>query len=268
MKKKSNLFTCIFFLLYEIGHASMVGCITKKIVGYGVMSSSCRICAVASKQGVAPQQHDCRKNWNGSSKAMEPAMAVNILTRIKDKGHQLKKLVMDDDTTTIAKVRNEVESTIEKCSDKNHTMKIFTNALYSLQKDKKLQRVISTKTINHIKKCFSYAISKNIDAVELKENLVAIPHHLFGNHQKCDVSWCRYLQNPDSYVPRNLPYGKYLSNQDLFDGLLQIFKTYAEKSDRLLALGSTQSNESFNAMVSAKNPKNRFYSDPRALPTE
>ena len=154
MKKKSNLFTCIFFLLYEIGHASMVGCITKKIVGYGVMSSSCRICAVASKQGVTPQQHDCRKNWNGSSKAMELAMAVNILTSIKDKGHQLKNLVMDDDTTTIAKVRNEVESTIEKCSDKNHTMKNFTNALYSLQKDKKLQRVISTKTINHIKSVF------------------------------------------------------------------------------------------------------------------
>ena len=96
--------------------------------------------------------------------------------------------------------------------------------------------------------------------MELKENLVAIPHHLFENQQKCDVSWCRYLQNPDSYVPRNLPYGKYLSNHDLFVGLLQIFKTYAEKSDRLLALGSTQSNESFNAMVSAKNPKNRFYS--------
>ena len=79
------------FLLYEIGHDSMVGCMTKKIVGYGVMSSSCRICAVASKQGVAPQQHDCRKNLNGSSKAIEPAVAVNILTSIKDKGHQLKK---------------------------------------------------------------------------------------------------------------------------------------------------------------------------------
>ena len=58
---------------------------------------------------------------------MEPAMAVNILTSIKDKGHRLK----------------------------NHMMKNFTNALYSLQKDKKkIQRVISTKIINHIKKNF------------------------------------------------------------------------------------------------------------------
>ena len=59
---------------------------------------------------------------------------------------------------------------------------------------------------HRIKKCSSNAIFKNTDAVELKENIVAIPYHLFGNHQKCDVSCCRYLQNPDSYVP------KYLSN--------------------------------------------------------
>ena len=71
---------------------------------------------------------------------------------------------------------------------------------------------MSTKTFIHIKKCYSYAIFKNTDAVELKENIMAIPYHLFGNHQKCDVSCCRYLQNPDSYVPSNLPYGKYLSN--------------------------------------------------------
>ena len=138
-----------------MGHASMVGCMTKKIVGYGVMSSSCRICAVASRKGVLSQKHDCRKNWTGSSKEMEPAMAVNILTTsIKDKGHQLKTLVIDDDTTNIAKVRNEVDNTIEKCSDKNHMMKNFTKKLCSLQKDIKLQIVISTKTINHIKTVF------------------------------------------------------------------------------------------------------------------
>ncbi|XP_061176202.1 uncharacterized protein LOC133185163 [Saccostrea echinata] len=148
---------------------------------------------------------------------MEPAMAVNILTTIKDKGHEVKTLVMDDDTMTISKFRSEVDKTIQKCSDKNHTIKNFTSSLYALQKDKTLQR-------------------------------------------KCDVSWCRYLQHPETYVPRNLPYGKYLSNQDLFDRLLQIFTTYAEKSDKLLTLGSTQSNESFNGLVSVKNSKNRFYS--------
>ena len=89
---------------------------------------------------------------------------------------------MDDDTTTIAKVRNEVENTIEKRSDKNHTMKNFTNALYSLQKDKQLQRVISTKTINHIKKVFFLCNIKEYRCRGIKKNLVAIPHHLFGNH--------------------------------------------------------------------------------------
>ena len=68
---------------------------------------------------------------------MKPAMTVNILTSIKDKGHQFEKLVMDSRTTTIAKVRNEVENTIEKCRDKNHMMKNINYALFSLQKNTK-----------------------------------------------------------------------------------------------------------------------------------
>ena len=48
-----------------------------------------------------------RKHWIGSSKAREPALAVNILNSIKDKRHQLKKnIVVDNNTTTIAKVKN------------------------------------------------------------------------------------------------------------------------------------------------------------------
>ncbi|XP_078315372.1 uncharacterized protein LOC111116349 [Crassostrea virginica] len=68
------------------GHASMIGLHTKKVVGYSVMSKTCRKCDVATKSGNTVPDHDCRKNWGGSSKAMEPAMAVNILNEIKEKG--------------------------------------------------------------------------------------------------------------------------------------------------------------------------------------
>lgn len=44
---------------------------------------------------------------------------------------------MDSHTTTIPKVRNEVENTIEKCRDKNHMMKNINYALFSLQKNTK-----------------------------------------------------------------------------------------------------------------------------------
>ena len=64
----------------------MIGLHTKKVVGYSVMSKTCRKCDVATKSGNTVPDHDCRKNWGGSSKAMEPAMAVNILNEIKEKG--------------------------------------------------------------------------------------------------------------------------------------------------------------------------------------
>jgi hypothetical protein len=241
---------------------------TNKIVGFRVMTSDCRTCSAAAKKNVPPTPHDCRKNWAGSAKAMEPAMAVEILSNIKEKGHAVKKLVMDDDATTIAKVRNELDANIEKGSDRNHTIKNFTNSLYALQKEKKLQRVFSTKTINHVKKCFAIAIAKNKNnSTELKQNLLAIPGHLFGNHNNCTIAWCNYLKDPENYVPKYLPYCKYLSNQDLYHGLSSIFSVYADKSDRLSTLGSTQSNESFNSMVSLKNPKNKFYSGSESTST-
>ena len=44
------------------------------------------------------------------------------------------------------------------------------------KKNTRTKRLISTKTINHT------SLSQKTDAVELKENLDAIPHHLCGNH--------------------------------------------------------------------------------------
>jgi hypothetical protein len=75
------------------------------------MSKTCKRCDVAAKTGNSVPEHDCRKNWGGSSKAMDPAIAVDILNDIKGKGYEVRKIIMDDDATTIAKIRREVDST-------------------------------------------------------------------------------------------------------------------------------------------------------------
>lgn len=53
-------------------------------------------------------------------------MAVNILNNIKEKGYNIQKIIMDDDATTVAKIRREVDASLEKCSDRNHTIKNLT----------------------------------------------------------------------------------------------------------------------------------------------
>lgn len=96
--------------------------------------------------------------------------------------------------------------------------------------------------------------------MSLKENLLAIPHHLYGNHSSCQIKWCKYPQNEETYTPKYLPYGKYLTDSNLFQDLQQLFTSFANQSEKFSLLESTQHIENFNHVVSRRNPKNNFYS--------
>ncbi|CAG2186397.1 unnamed protein product [Mytilus edulis] len=59
------------------GHCSMIGAETGKIIGYSVRSKFCKTCDEANRKGNKAKMHDCRLNWDGSSKAMEQDMNQN-----------------------------------------------------------------------------------------------------------------------------------------------------------------------------------------------
>jgi hypothetical protein len=80
----------------------MIGVSSGKILSYSVRSKTCRFCDRAVNE--EPTEHDCRKNWSKSSKAMESDMAVEMLHDLKAQGFHVKKLVMDNDTTTISRL--------------------------------------------------------------------------------------------------------------------------------------------------------------------
>lgn len=53
----------------------MIGIKSGKVIGYSTRNKRCAICEAASRTGLAKVRcHDCRLNWSGSSKAMEPDM--------------------------------------------------------------------------------------------------------------------------------------------------------------------------------------------------
>lgn len=89
------------FLCIYTGHGTLIGQRTGKVLGYAVKSKTCRICYHARARGKMPRVHNCKKNWTGSSKGMEPAMAVDILRQVKTKGCNVSTLVMDGDSVTI-----------------------------------------------------------------------------------------------------------------------------------------------------------------------
>ena len=60
------------------GHALMIGCLSKKIVGAIVSSKMCRVCSLAEENGEEPSNHICPKNYEDSSKVMETDSALHL----------------------------------------------------------------------------------------------------------------------------------------------------------------------------------------------
>lgn len=65
----------MFQLLICTGHASMIDHTTGKVISYAVRCKKCISCAKDDNNN----DHDCRRNWDKSSKAMESDMAIEML---------------------------------------------------------------------------------------------------------------------------------------------------------------------------------------------
>ncbi|XP_078321992.1 uncharacterized protein LOC111111798 isoform X2 [Crassostrea virginica] len=81
---------------------------------------------------------------------MECDMAVSMMKELQGKNINVESIVMDDDTTTLARARKEVKAGLKKKSHANHAKKHFTNRLYALQITKKYKQ-LGYKTISHLK---------------------------------------------------------------------------------------------------------------------
>ncbi|KAK3090923.1 hypothetical protein FSP39_015740 [Pinctada imbricata] len=258
-----NSLTGKYILKQFKGHASLIGDKSKKCIAFAVKSKKCRICESAKAKEITPRKHNCIKNWSGSAKSMEPAMACEMLQGVIDQGHKINTLVMDNDSTTISRVKATVDPDITKKSDSNHTKKGFTGNLIDLSNTHKVLK--NQKVRQHIERCFMYCIRQaGEDSEKLSNDLEKIVPHLYGDHTECG-SWCRSEKN--GYKPKNLPYGKPLSNVPLKDALENLLRKYISKADQLVSMGSTQVNESLNNMVSSKAPKRLFYGGSESLQT-
>ena len=63
------------------GQAAVMSLSSGKVLDYTTRTKSCRFCDTAKAMGKQPKAHDCRKNHEASSKAMEPAAAVELFNR-------------------------------------------------------------------------------------------------------------------------------------------------------------------------------------------
>lgn len=132
-----------------------MGVHTGKVLDYDVCNKKCRQCDVTQRTGVQTE-HDCTKNYFGSAKSMEAHTASKLFRRSSDIGLQYKTLIGDDDSSTIARLRSEVDRDIVKISDRTHTKRTLNGKLLSI---KGKFKELSAAVIEYILRCFATAVS-------------------------------------------------------------------------------------------------------------
>jgi len=138
---------------FVTGTGSLIGLHRGKILGYSTRTKRCAVCEVTVRNGSAPRKHDCRKNWTGSSKAMEPDVAAELTVSASQHHVQVKILVRDEDSSTIKKVTECVSHDVEKWLDIVQTKRSFGTSLYA----QNYKGILSVKVINYLLTCFGYA---------------------------------------------------------------------------------------------------------------
>ena len=246
------------------GHSSLY--VDEILVGFNSRSTTCRICEIAAKSGKDPLPHDCRRNWSGSSKAMEPSMVVELVKNVQTEGLPVKRIVMDDDSTTIHHLRKYVDPDMGKWTDTGHAKKNFTSLLYKAAGTHSILTRNKSQVINYLRRRWSNAVSYNEgDPEGLRANFRQIPKHAFAvnDHTECG-KWCKATSNPE-YKISGLANGKPLTDPSLLEEITNIFEIYARNAERLAPCASTNRNENFNNIVASKAPKNIHYSSSESL---
>ena len=113
----------------------MIGAQSKKIIQFGVRQKDCRTCTYHKNKKQAVPSHRC--HFEGSSRAMEADLASDLVNKIHGTGTaELGTIIMDEDTTTIARIKSDLGKNIAKQSDIMHVKKHLMSSLYQLQKKK------------------------------------------------------------------------------------------------------------------------------------
>ena len=195
---------------------------------------------------------------------MKPNGAVNIANNLQKKGISVARVLGDDDATTISHLRKHVNPDMEKTSDLNHVKKNLGNRLYALREAG--HKEMTTKTVKHIQKCFSYAIAQNKGNVNgFQASVRALIPHLYNDHTLCtDQNWCHHKKEPGRRYS-SLPRGQPLADQGCRRKLEEVFETYTKQAGKFVQLGSTQRNENFNQVVTTKHPKNKHFASSESL---
>ena len=188
------------------GHAFYIGCLTQQIICAIVTAKQCRICSLNELKGIEPPEHNCPRNYLGSSKGMEPDAGLTIYEELFYDSHKkiaLQYIVSDDDSSMRALLKHSTNHSKGKLkaeipepewlADPSHRTKVVAKPFFALANAPKSQSLCTKVDAIRVKKCYGYMIKNNCNKTidEIKVASKAVIEHLFNNHEYCDSRWCR-----------------------------------------------------------------------------
>jgi len=212
------------------GDGLVFSALTRKVIAHAVVSKGCSFCTgwrKSKRKELPTPEHDCGKNWDGSSGAMEPfAMLKMHKTLHSDEKVVLRWIATDDDSSIKQKLKwsntdhmlihnldkppttinsngsevvrpdhGEVPKNMPEpgfCADPNHRKKTWKKSLCQLLMSVTAKRM----TMSHMDvlclstnfACIVRALPGKSDAEMMKSAKAVIEHH-FDCHNHCG-SWC------------------------------------------------------------------------------
>ena len=117
---------------------------------------------------------------------MEADMVAAMLKEQEGKSVAIRSVIMDNDSTTSARIRDEIQREMNEIKDLSHTKNDLRTHLTALQTTHKIDTVVT-----FLQKCFvSVCTEHKNDPVNIKVGLVNITNHAFGNHKHCQKPCC------------------------------------------------------------------------------
>lgn len=182
--------------LSGVGH--LIGSESGKVLDFATKNRKCRLC----EKGHVKSDHDCRLNHYGTAKAMEPDVAVQLVTEssiLKSQNVEVGVFVGDNDSSSICSIKKACNHTILKQSDKNHTSKGVKSLLYKIDKNKDPDKELTTESIKYLHKCFTYAMAQNKgDVIGMQAAIKNVPYHAFNIHENCG-NWCSFIKGKENH---------------------------------------------------------------------
>ena len=290
------------------GDAVYVGALSRKIIAWYVCSKHCSFCKgwLRSKKKDQPiPVHKCRKNWEGSSGAMEPIALLEMFKMLFEAYNVVVDFIITDDDSsikakmkwsnadhmenhgldtppTIVNSRGNVVVRPDKgelpklmpepsfLADPNHRKKTWKNSLYSLEKLTVANKKTMTKLdVLRLGTNFAFMVRTlpgKTDEEMLTASKAIIEHH-FDNHEFCG-EWCnRKKQTGEERKKKKKFYRSKVKDIELYKELQVRVKRFITLQG-LKEVGhgfDTLCNESFNNCVAWVAPKNKVYSSSESL---